>query len=186
MLLHILNHPRTTAGHGPSVWRLAGRSVGHYAQLVGRNRLHLRGGRLGMVYPAEDGGRYTVFRESRADVEITEPTVLVVGFRLKLLRTSPLLHWAFQRVCLLTTPFWSGFDGFGTKLWLVDRASKNYLGIYEWSGPDRAKNYFEALNRVLTPLSVGGSVWGWVYRHTSLDDYLAARSQTSDGRRVLI
>src|SRR3954452_20637627 len=120
--------------------------------------------RVGMDYRIDRGGTYRVFRDTRSHDGTADPSaVLVVGFRLRVIGSNPVLHWLFQRVCLMTTPFWSGFRGFRVKLWMVDPATKNYLGIYEWAGEDNALSYVEALVRVLRPLSAKDSVWYELY-----------------------
>src|SRR5688500_17051137 len=74
--------------------------------------------RLGASLLVDDGRTYQVFRETVSDaVPAASPTVLVVGFQLKLVHAFRLPHWVFQRCCLLTTPFWSGLPGFSVKLW---------------------------------------------------------------------
>ncbi|HSX16072.1 MAG TPA: hypothetical protein VLF40_04740 [Candidatus Saccharimonadales bacterium] len=159
---------------GRSVWRslpAAGRSAVVFLGMAGS--LRLRHERLGMYYAAQ-GGKYVVFRETERAAARGEPVVLVVGFRLKLIRSSRLLHWLFQRVCILTTPFWSGLPGFRTKLWLVDPATKNYLGIYDWRGEPQAQGYLDFLLPVLRFFSTGGSVWAQQFPATALDGYLQA------------
>ena len=42
---------------------------------------------------------------------------------------------------------------------MVDPTTRDYLGIYDWSGKANAQNYVDALVRVLRPLSTKGSVW---------------------------
>jgi hypothetical protein len=118
-----------------------------------------------------------VFRESVARADYQPPgSVLEVGFRLKFIKSSRVMHWLFQRVCILTTPFWSGFDGFVVKLWMVSPKSKDYLGIYQWSEPDKAQFYVNALERVLKPLSTAGSVWYKIYPQTDLEVFLESRA----------
>lgn len=140
--------------------KVATSSVRGFLGLVSRGQLHLNRERLGRMYAIDQRGTYQIFRETRSDVvENDDSVVLVVGFRLKVLRSFALPHWIFQRLCLLTTPFWSGLPGFRIKLWMVDPATRDYLGIYDWSGKANAQNYVEALVRVLSPLSTKGSVW---------------------------
>lgn len=81
----------------------------------------------------------------------------------------------FQRVCLLTTPFWSGLPGFKVKLWMVDPTTRNYLGIYDWRGEEEAQQYVNALVRVLKPLSTSDSVWFRLQPNQALDLYLEPR-----------
>ena len=103
---------------------------------------------------------YEVFRDTIGDDGVEGARcVLVVAFRLRVIGSFPPMHWLFQRVCLLTTPFWSGFRGFREKLWMVDPETKSYLGIYDWAGAENAKIYVDALVRVLRPISTKDSVW---------------------------
>jgi hypothetical protein len=84
-------------------------------------------------------------------------------------------HWLFQRLCILTTPFWSGFPGFRVKLWMVETETKDYLGIYDWDGEEDARTYAEALARVLRAVSVSGSVWYEMHGGQELEPFLRAR-----------
>jgi hypothetical protein len=125
------------------------------------------------IYRAADDHDYAIFRESVAATSYPPPgTVLEVGFRLKLIRSSQIMHWIFQRLCIFTTPFWSGFDGFVVKLWMVNPQTKSYLGIYQWTTPDRAQWYVDALTRVLRAVSTPGSVWHKIHPDTDLDAFL--------------
>jgi len=149
-------------------------SAGGFVGLVRADAISRLKRRLGERYRPDRGGIYDVFRETDGDDGTTGvPAVLVVGFRLKLIGSNPVAHWIFQRVCLLTTPFWSGFRGFRVKLWMVDQGKKNYLGIYQWAGEVEARTYAEALCRVLRALSTTGSVWYDLEPNQELDHYLA-------------
>ena len=145
----------------PSIPRLALRSARRFAWLCLGGSLRLRRARRGTAYDLGSRGNYVVFRETVSSGSTTGDAlvVLVVGFRLRVIGGSPPAHRLFQRCCVLTTPFWSGFAGFRVKLWMVDPDTKDYLGIYEWCGREQAQLYVDALGRVLRPLSVPGSVW---------------------------
>lgn len=140
--------------------RLVVLSVVTFPRLATSRSSRLRRGRVGRAYGIDQGGIYRVFRETVSnDGAPGEDTVLVVGFRLKVIGSNPVLHWLFQRLCILITPFWSGFRGFRVKPWMVDPRTKNYLGIYQWAGAAGAQTYVDALVKVLRPLSTHGSVW---------------------------
>jgi len=142
--------------------------------LLAFNYLSLRKDRIGNVYNIKQADQYAVFRETVNKTSIKEmPVVLVVGFRLKFISSNPFLHWLFQRICILTTPFWSGFRGFGIKLWMVDPESKNYFGIYEWLGEQNARTYVDFLTPILYFFSVKNSVWHKFYPDTKIGDYLS-------------
>lgn len=132
--------------------------------------------RQGKSYRIANKGTYTVFRETRSlEAGDAEHVVLIVGFRLRLIRNNGLMHWLFQRICILTTPLWSGFEGFSIKLWMVDHSSKNYLGIYDWAGRKQALTYVHTLTRVLNFFSVKDSVWHKISTQ-SFEDYLRRRA----------
>lgn len=134
--------------------RLALRSSVRFLSLVTTGSMRLRRDRIGERYLVDDGGNYDIFRDTLSSDGSLEPrAVLVVGFRLRLIGTNPILHWVFQRICILTTPIWSGFQGFRVKLWMVDQWSKNYLGIYEWAGARNAKSYVDWLIGILLPVN---------------------------------
>lgn len=155
---------------------LAISSARQWLHLVRVRAIKRTSGRIGTEYRIDRGGTYRIFRETRSqDGTVAPCSVLVVGFRLRVIGSNPAMHWLFQRVCLMTTPFWSGFRGFRVKLWMVDPETKNYLGIYEWAGDANALNYVETLVRVLRPISTRNSVWYELYPEQELDSYLLPR-----------
>jgi hypothetical protein len=156
--------------------RLILASMCRYGELVALGRLRLRRDRLRSAYRIEGHGLYEIFRETVSSEANVEPdAVLVVGFRLRAIGSHPLPHWLFQRLCILTTPFWSGFRGFGVKLWMVDPETKNYLGIYRWAGADNAQTYVELLGKILRPLSTPGSVWHELHSGQEFEAFLRER-----------
>jgi hypothetical protein len=155
--------------------RLALRSLGGFVRLALAGALARPRDRLGLGVRVA-GRRYVVFREtvSRSTTD-AEPVVLVIGFRLRFVGANALAHRWFQRLCILTTPFWSGLPGFRVKLWLVDPETKAYLGVYDWRGEQDARRYVAALLPVLRAVSEPGSVWERP-RAGELGAFLAAAS----------
>lgn len=160
--------------------RLVLRSLANFADLVGRGELHLAEQRLGLSFRLLDGRFYRVFRDSYRTQPAQSPTVIEVVFRLKLIGAARVPHWAFQRLCVLTTPFWSGFDGFVVKLWMVHPQTKGYAGIYQWAGVGAAQRYLDVLLPVLRVVSVPGSVRYRLHPETELADFLRERSERSE------
>jgi hypothetical protein len=155
-----------------SIWKLAGISFLNFLNLGIHDRLHLRKDRLKGSFIL-GGKAYKIFRETvnvSPDSEI--PVILVIGFRLKMIKSNKVMHWLFQRICILTTPFWSGIKGFYIKLWMVDPVTGSYAGIYEWRGEENGRKYVAALLAVLKPLSTQGSVWSKIIPNKNLDEYL--------------
>lgn len=152
-------------------------SIGRFTKLATSGSLHLRQDRLGQQYRIDRGGSYAIFRETINDKETNDRlVVLVVGFRLILIRSNSFFHWLFQRLCILTTPFWSGFRGFKVKLWMVNPKTKDYLGIYKWGGGENAVTYAEALVKILHLVSTGSSVW-YEIKEEDFEKYLTERKQ---------
>ena len=160
-----------------SIVQLATSSVFRFVRLLRSGNIRNPENRLGNLYQIDQGGTYRIFRETMRTPDDSGSTgVLVVGFRLRLIGSNPACHWIFQRVCLLTTPFWIGIRGFRVKLWMVEPGTKDYLGIYSWAGADHARRYVEALLRVLRVVSTRDSVWYEQYPEEDLDSFLQERA----------
>ncbi len=157
--------------------RLVMSSLAAFPELAIQRRLRLGREQLGRDYRLCDGHSYSVFRETVKPLPREQRTVIEVGFRLRLAGSARLPHWVFQRLCILTTPFWSGFKGFGKKLWMVDPRTRGYAGIYEWSTPAAARAYLAVLLPVLRVVSVSGSVFSELHPGTELDAFLRERER---------
>lgn len=171
--------PRPAPGRatlGPAAWvRSVPRAVG---LLVGR-RIQLRRDRLGRPLTMSDGHVFVPFRETvatgprRDDVA---PAVLQPRFRLRAMgRPGSFRHRLFMRVCVVTTPFFVGLDGFRSKLWMYDPATGAYAGLYDWDDPAAASAYAEGLCRLLRLLSEPGSVSYELTDDMDVDAYLERR-----------
>jgi hypothetical protein len=164
-------------------------TVGHFARSARETVQLLRDGRLSqptthLAQPLRfaDGTTSYVFRETLVDgVPTVEPAVLVVRFTLRLIGTNPWLHAAFRRECVLHTPLFAGFPGFRSKLWLTDRDTGVYRGLYEWDGADPAARYAETLARLLARVSVPRSVGHHVAAGLRRDAVLCDPTLVTDG-----
>lgn len=165
--------------HGITVRHRAGlvmRSTARFPRLSVSRSLRLRDERLGRCYRLCDGRVYRVFRETAGPLsDDGERTVIEVCFRLRLIGSARALHWLFQRLCIFTTPFWSGFDGFGTKLWMVDPRTCSYAGAYEWGATATARAYLDVLLPILRAVSVPGSVVYELHPGVELNGFLRER-----------
>lgn len=155
--------------------RLVLSSVARFPRLAISRRLRLRDERLGDCYRLCDGRDYRVFRETARPLPDGERTVIEVCFRFRLIGSARALHWIFQRLCILTTPFWSGFDGFGIKLWMVDPHTCGYAGAYEWGAAATASAYLAVLLPILRAVSVPDSVLYELHPGVKLDGFLRER-----------
>lgn len=158
-------------GSYPSKISTAACSVKHFFGQAKDHSLRLECSRLGKLYRIR-ANDYAIFRETRLEETEGQPNVLVIGFRLKLIRSSGFLHWLFQRICILTTPFWSGIKGFRVKLWMVSPKTKDYLGIYDWRGAQESRDYINFLLPILGFFSVNNSVWFKQYNGQELEKFL--------------
>lgn len=135
--------------------------------------LYLRRDRVGKVFQIEEAGRYRLFRETvHREVPTYEAQVLVIGFRLKWVGRSSFWHWLFQRVCIVTTPFWWGLPGFHIKLWMVEVETKEYLGIYSWQGKEESQDYLAFLIPILQFFSISDSIWIKQHEAKYLDEVI--------------
>jgi hypothetical protein len=145
--------------------------------LLARRRLHIDRSSPGATVALADGRAFTVFRDTSCDVDWAEDEVrLLVWFHLR--GTSPSSRcraWTFERESILNTLLYAGFAGYRRKLWMVDRSSGDYAGLYAWCGRSAAETYARYITAVLRPLSVAGSVGS-----TFLDDASGGSPPLSD------
>lgn len=135
-----------------------GQSATRSAGLVARRILREPTDRLGWRLEFADGTGAPVYRETRLDgIEPARPAVLVVAFRLRLVRHR-LAHGAFRLESRANTVLFAGFPGFVSKLWLRHDEEGRYRGVYEWDGPELADAYVAALWRILALVSVPSSM----------------------------
>lgn len=111
------------------------------------HRVRLPRGNVGLRLRFADGTTGRVYRETVVDRAAADPCVLVVGFRLRLVRGWG--HTVFRWESLLNTPLFVGFPGFVSKFWLARDQRGVYRGLYEWDGPGRADYYARCLWWVL-------------------------------------
>jgi hypothetical protein len=125
-------------------------------RLLAERRIHQPSRHFGWRISFADGTESAVFRETVLDLAPSTPCVLVVMFRLRWIHGTG--HWFFRRESLLNTPLFAGFPGLVSKLWLAHDRHDRYRGLYEWDGPQRAERYARSLWRVLSLVSVSGSI----------------------------
>lgn len=154
------------------------------ARLLAARRLHLRRSRVGSTVALPDGRRYVVFRESSCDQQTdTAPVMLAVWFRLRAIPPGARVRrWFFERLCILNTVLFAGFDGYLVKLWMVDPDTSDYAGLYSWSSADKAERYGRYITSVLRPLSLPSSIGYQVFADSTLESYLD-RSPSAEGTR---
>ncbi|MBM3940875.1 MAG: hypothetical protein FJ318_08345 [SAR202 cluster bacterium] len=105
------------------------------------------------------------------------PVLLHPRFRLRFMprRHRGIRHAIFERVCIVTTPFFVGLPGFRSKWWLVDVVTGDYAGLYQWDTVEQARADASGLERVLRLVSVPGSVSCEVIADRGVDAFAVAR-----------
>ena len=100
---------------------------------------------------------------------VVHPRFALEGFRPERRQ----LHRLVRVVCIVTTPFFAGLAGFRSKLWMVDPATGDFAGLYEWDDAESAEAYARGLAKVLRAISAPGSVSYEVAEVPSAGAYLA-------------
>ncbi|MGW0183027.1 hypothetical protein [Nocardia sp. NPDC003345] len=151
--------------------------------LLLRRHVRLPADNLGLRLGFADGTSARVFRETIVEGSpARQPCVLVVKFELRGVRARG--HALFRRESLFNTILFAGFPGLLTKLWVADDEHGVYRGLYEWDGAADAEAYARALWRVLSLVSVPGSIGYRVLPGLSRADLFAAAEHDPVGRTV--
>jgi hypothetical protein len=163
------------SGHTPLPLLTAAASVARCvaasAWLLTARQVHWPRTHVGQWLRFADGSTSRVYRETIVDrPPPSEPCVLVVGFRLRLIRGR--VHDLFRRESVLNTPLFVGFPGLVSKLWLANDEHGLYRGLYQWDGAQQAEHYARALWRVLALVSGSGSIHYQVLPGLLRDDLL--------------
>ena len=169
----LLDSGRVTRKSRLSVLGIEIRCVLSTLAMLVRNQLALPRDKVGRVVEFADGSRSEIYRETAMRRRQYDGLVLIaVRFRLRLIGSSRLAHWLFRIESLLNTVLFVAHRGFQTKLWLTDRDTGYYRGIYEWEGHAAAVDYTETLRVVLQPWVHEGSFGYQVIEGHSREDYL--------------
>ena len=123
-----------------------------------------------------DGSVSRIYRETTLRGPETTPQVmLAVRFRLRFIGWSRLGHALFRFESLFNTLLFAAHRGFHSKLWLTDRTTGYYRGIYEWEDSESALEYAETLRIVLAPWVQRGSFAYRIMIGVSRPDFLEGR-----------
>jgi hypothetical protein len=141
--------------------------------LLARHRLWLPEDYVGRELRFADRTTSRVYRETvLVGVRTTDPALLVVRFRLRVIGDNRWLHALFRAESILNTPLFAGFPGFRSKLWATDLRTGFYRGVYQWDGAELATSYASTLCGLLRLLSVPGSVSYHVVPGVRRDEFL--------------
>jgi hypothetical protein len=131
--------------------------VANTARLLARGSIYLLRERVGMRLRFADGTSARVYQDTVVDGAPQDPCVLLVEFRLNVIRGTrgyALFRWG----SLLNTPLFIDFPGFVSKLWLENDQYGVYRRVYESDGPQLVERYARSLWCVLALGSVPSSI----------------------------
>ena len=123
-----------------------------------RGRLHFSRERVGKTISLPDGTTATIFREVHVAAGPGQAARPGAQFhvRFHLAGMAPALNKVFS---WLPVPFFVGLPGFRSKLWLLDEATGDFHGLYQWETPVAAERYAHSFAlRFMTARSVPGSL----------------------------
>ncbi len=159
-----------------SVLITEGRCVIATIGLIRRGRLSMPPTIVGTRLRFADGSVSRIYRETVMRGMNTSPRVmLAVRFRLRFLGSSRVGHALFRFESLFNTLLFAAHRGFHTKLWLTDRVTDFYRGIYEWEDEVSAIEYAETLRVVMTPWAKKGTFEFRVIQGAKRPEYLEGR-----------
>lgn len=110
--------------------------------------------RIGEIIEYE-GQKFTIFRQMFVDTGDKNDPQAVFKVRFHVEKMPPKVNIIFS---LFTIPFFSGLPGFRSKLWLLDEAAGDNMGIYEWETAADVEFYSQSFAmRFMTGRSTPGS-----------------------------
>ncbi len=125
-----------------------------------------------------------MFREPTCDGDPgVEQVTLVAWFHLRAIPAGARARrYAFERLCLLNTVLFAGFDGYRTKLWMVDPDTSDYGGLYSWVSAEEADAYGRYIVGVLRLLCRPGSLGYQVLPGPALEACVGGAARTRPDR----
>ena len=149
--------------------------------LLSQHRVRQPAASVGREITFADGSSSRVYRETViADAACDDPVVLIVGFRLRRVR-SERAHALFRLESELNTVLFAGFPGLVSKLWMRHDQNHLYRGVYQWNGEASAVAYVSALWWALVAVSERSSIEYHVLPGLARDDVLAHPDLAPDG-----
>jgi hypothetical protein len=122
-------------------------------------RVHFPGERIGEIIDRENGHEFKVFRQVIIDPGNSQPAIPGAIFHVHF-RISSMTPRQNRVFSLIPIPFIIGLPGFRSKLWIVDEATGDCQGIYQWDSIAQAEKYAASVAmRFMMMRAVKGSVW---------------------------
>jgi hypothetical protein len=114
------------------------------------------------MFVDEHGQQFRVFRYAiiaSKHVDVKPKAIFIAHFHVAGM-TAGMNKW----FSLLPIPFYIGLPGFRSKHWMIDEASGDFAGYYEWDTMEDAENYAGSFAaKFMMARSVPDSVWFRVY-----------------------
>jgi hypothetical protein len=108
--------------------------------LVLAGRLHFPRGRKGEQWIDPDGRWFTIFRQVIVDPGKGQPPKPGARFQVRF-HVANMTPQQNERFSVIPIPFIVGLPGFRSKLWMIDKGTGDFQGIYEWDTLQFAQRY---------------------------------------------
>lgn len=119
-------------------------------------RLRLPKASLGQTLGMYDGERYQIFRQisMHPDKEVASPITFIVRFKF-----SRLSHRANKIISIIPMLMISGYPGFQTKIYCVNKGNGYWQGMYQWESENALEEYKRSfVFRVMKRRAIDGTV----------------------------
>jgi len=130
--------------------------ITHWYLFTGR--MHFPRERIGETFKLGDEQVFTIFRQVVVDPIKGQQEQPGAFFRVRF-RVANTTAEQNMRFSILTIPFFVGLPGFHSKVWMLNRATGEFQGVYQWDTVDDAQNYACSFAmQFMTRRAVPGSV----------------------------
>lgn len=131
-------------------------------QYILAGRLHFPENQIGAIFVDEKGQLFRVFRHAVVESKqrpLNAKAVFIAHFHVAGMTIS--MNILFS---LLAIPFFIGLPGLLSKQWMVDEATGDFAGYYEWETVEDAGHYATSFAaKFMMARSVPETVWFRVY-----------------------
>lgn len=143
------------------------------ARLI-EDRLRLSKAYLGQNLTMEDGEVYEIFRQIKVHPEkgSTSPVTFIVRFKF-----SRLSHRANKITSIIPMLMISGYPGFHSKIYCVNKGNGYWQGMYQWEKKEALEMYKGSLvYRVMNRRAVDGTISTLELPDIRLKDFIESRN----------
>ena len=121
----------------------------------------------------EDGLIFKIFRHMNLKVgsRSSSESIFIVRFKFK-----KFSHRVNKRLSKIPILLIAGFPGFRDKLWMIDRESGYWQGIYQWKNVQSIENYKNSfVLRLMNRRAIANTIKYTIVTETNIIDYIRER-----------